>query len=88
MKIDIDPIRVKAFLEDFEDAEAVGSDEYVVDLYDVSQPVSLDIAVSEKGCSALAALRLCYDEEADGWYLGDSVDDPALIAALLNEAMA
>jgi len=35
----------------------------------------------------LAALFMLYDEEQDGWYLGDKTKDVALIEKLLSEAL-
>ncbi len=88
MKIDIDVKALKAFLEACDDAEAVGADEYVLDLYDVSRPASLDLALTGDGCDALAARALQYDAEQDGWYLGEEIAEPEMIAALLREGMA
>ncbi len=88
MLIDTDAARFKAFLDACGDAEALGGGEYTVDLYDVSEPVSMDILIDRKGVNVLAALALLYDEEQDGWYLGEKIEDPARLAALLNEAQA
>ncbi|MBO4885231.1 MAG: hypothetical protein J5602_07955 [Clostridia bacterium] len=56
MLVNIDSARLKAFLDACEDAEALGGGEYAVDLYDVSEPVSMDILIDEKGVDVLAAL--------------------------------
>ncbi len=88
MLIDIDSARLRAFLDACGDAEALGGGEYAVDLYDVSEPVSMDILIDKKGVDILAALRLEYDEGEDGWYLGEKIKDAAKLAALLGEALA
>ena len=86
MKLTMSADEIRAFLEGNEDAEEVAPGEYVIDLYDVSTPLSLDIALDD-GVEALAALRLLYSEEEDGWYLGEAVEDRELIEKLLREAM-
>ncbi|MBO4298530.1 MAG: hypothetical protein J5998_07000 [Clostridia bacterium] len=87
MLVNIDSARLKAFLDACEDAEALGGGEYAVDLYDVSEPVSMDILIDEKGVDVLAALELKYDEAEDGWYLGEKIGDAARLTALLSEAV-
>lgn len=87
MLVNVDSARLRAFLEACEDAEDLGGGEYAVDLYDVSAPVSMDILLSEKGVDVLAALELLYDEEQDGWYLGEKIKDAGRLAALLGEAL-
>ena len=87
MIVNVDAARLRAFLETSEDAEALGGGEYTVDLYDADTPVSLDILIDQKGADVLAALELIYDEEEDGWYLGEKIKDTGRLAALLNQAM-
>ncbi len=88
MIVSVDAERLKRFLEVSQDAEEVGANEYAVDLYDVSTPISMNIAFTKKGVDVLAALLLLYNEALDGWYLGDKVKDEALLSGLLNEALA
>lgn len=88
MRVDVDAVRLQAFLADCEDAEALGGGEYAVDLYDVQTPVSMNIQIDKKGVDVLAALEMLYDEEQDGWYLGEKIKDEVRLAALLNEALA
>ena len=87
MIVNVDAAKLKAFLASCEDAEEVGAEEYTVDLYDVETPISMDIEFTKKGVDVLAALYLLYDEEQDGWYLGDKTKDTALIERLLGEAI-
>ena len=88
MKLNFDAEEVRRFLDACEDAEDLGGGEYTVDLYDAQSPLSLDLTVSGKdGVQVLAALTLLYDEEMDGWYLGDRVEDAEAIAKALRQAM-
>lgn len=88
MIINVDSARLKAFLASCEDAEDLGGGEYTVDLYDVEKPISLDILIDKKGVDILAALEMLYDEEQDGWYLGEKIKDTALLEKLIGEALA
>ncbi len=87
MLVNVDSARLRAFLDACDDAEDLGGGEYTVDLYDVSAPVSMDILLGKKGVDVLAALELLYDEEQDGWYLGEKIKDAEKLAALLGEAL-
>ncbi len=87
MIVNIDKDKLKKFLDSCEDAEEVGAGEYAVDLYDVEPPVSMNIEITKKGVDVLAALYMLYDEEQDGWYLGEKTKDVAEIEKLLNDAM-
>ena len=88
MIVNVDADRLLAYLEASEDAEALGGNEYTVDLYDVDTPVSMDILFDkDRGVDVLAALELLYDEGEDGWYLGEKIKDAGRLAALLNQAL-
>ncbi len=87
MLVKTDGARLRAFLESCADAEALGGGEYTVDFYDVSSPVSMDILIDKKGVNVLGALELIYDEEQDGWYVGEKIKDADRLAALLDEAL-
>ena len=87
MLVNVDAARLRAYLEESEDAEALGGGEYTVDLYDVETPVSMDILLDKKGVDVLAALELLYDEGEDGWYLGEKIKDADRLSALLTEAL-
>ena len=87
MIVNIDKDKLKKFLASCEDAEEVGKDEYTVDLYDVEPPISMNIEITKKGVDVLAALYMLYDEEEDGWYLGEKTKNVEEIEKLLNDAM-
>jgi len=87
MLVNVDGARLRAFLNECEDAEYLGGDEYSVDLYDVSTPVSMDVLIEGSDVNVLAALALEYDEAEDGWYLGEKIRDAERLAALLGEAL-
>ena len=87
MIVNVDQAKLKAFLASCEDAEEVGAGEYTVDLYDVEPALSMNIEFTKDGVDVLAALYLKYDEEQDGWYLGEKTKDVSLIESVLKQAV-
>ena len=79
---------LRAFLDDFEDAEQLSTREYVVDLYDISRPVSLDLVFVKGGVAVDGAAELTYDAEQDGWYMGERLDSPEEVRTALAQAGA
>ena len=79
---------LRAFLEGFEDAEQLSTREYVVDLYDIPRPLSLDLVFVNGGVAVDGAAELLYDEEQDGWYMGQRLDGPEDVRAALEQAGA
>ena len=79
MFINADAKALERFLENSEDAEALGGGEYTVDLYDAEEPMSLDLAIEGERVRVLAALKLLYSDAEDGWYLGEAIEDAAAI---------
>ncbi|MBQ6373946.1 MAG: hypothetical protein IJJ45_05595 [Clostridia bacterium] len=79
---------LRGFLEGFEDAEKLSEREYVVDLYDAERPVSLDLVIVKDGVAVDGAAELLFDDEQDGWYMGQRLEDPAEVLAALEAAGA
>ena len=79
---------LRRFLESCEDAEKLSEREYVVDLYDIEKPLSLDLVWGRDTVSADGAALLLYDEEQDGWYMDRRVEDAGDVVAALVEAGA
>lgn len=79
---------LRAFLEGFEDAEQLSTREYVVDLYDIPRPLSLDLVFVKGGVAVDGAAELLYDEEQDGWYMGQRHDGPEDVRAALEQVGA
>ena len=77
-----------AFLERFEDAERLSESEYVVDLYDLDPPISLDLAFGADGVFADGAAEMLFDEELDGWYIGERITEPERVIRALKSAGA
>ena len=77
---------LRAFLDAFDDAEALSAREYVLDLYDIQRPISIDLVFVKGGIGVDGAAELKYDAESDGWYMGDRIDAPDDILAALREA--
>ena len=79
---------LRAFLDHSEDAEKLTEREYVVDLYDVARPISLDLVFLKDSVAVDGAAELLYDEEQQGWYMGARLEDAEEIASILEEAGA
>ena len=88
MLLQPDMALLKVFLENSEDCSQLSDDEYIADLYDVDNPLTLDIILTDQGAAIEAAARLIYDSEQDGWYMGEQVEDEAEILAALNLTLA
>ena len=87
MHLDIDEAALTRFLEENEDCSCLSEREFVADLYDAPRPLTLDIARGEKGYELVAAAYLEYDEELDGWYMGERADDEKEILEALKAAL-
>ena len=79
---------LRVFLDGFEDAEQLSTREYVVDLYDISEPVSLDLVFVKGGVAIDGAAQLKYDADQDGWYMGERLDSPEAVRAAVEQAGA
>jgi len=79
---------LKAFLNTFEDSEQLSDKEYVLDLYDIEPPLSLDISLGKNCLFVDGAAELLFNEEMDGWYIGQRIEDPEAVLRALNEAGA
>ena len=88
MLLNVDAKLLRAFMENNEDCSALSENEYIVDLYDTDQPVTLDILLKDSEVQLLAAARLLYDEEMDGWYMGEQIFSAEEILPLLTASMA
>ena len=77
---------LRAFLDASEDAEQLSEREYVVDLYDIAQPISLDLVFVKGGVAVDGAAELKYDPDQDGWYMGERLEAPERILSALGEA--
>ena len=73
---------LRAFLESCEDSERLSEREYVVDLYDIQPPVTMDLVFVKGGVAVDGAAELLYDADMDGWYMGRRLeeDDEAMRA--------
>lgn len=79
---------LRAFLTDNPDAEQLSAREYVVDLYDIDPPVSLDLVFVKGGIGVDGAAELKFDEALDGWYMGDRLESPDQVRDALVRAGA
>ena len=79
---------LQAFLERCEDAERLSQREFVVDLYDIDRPVSLDLVLLKNAVAVDGAAELKYDEELEGWYMGERLEDEQAVTEALRQAGA
>lgn len=87
MLLKTDKNLLKAFLDQNGDCEEIAPGEYVADIYDTEKPLTLNLLLTKDGFEVLAAAYLLYDEEQDGWYMGEQTENIDEIDAALSEAM-
>ena len=91
MKLNLNPAQdaaLRAFLQTCEDAEQLSEREFVLDLYDLQRPISLDLVFVRGGVAVDGAAELKYDDEQDGWYMGDRLERPEDVLKALEDAGA
>lgn len=79
---------LRAFLESNADCEAQAENEYVADLYDLEAPMTLDLVFVKGGVRVDGACLLAYDEEMEGYYIGEPVLEMETVRRALMEAGA
>ena len=79
---------LEAFLAKCEDCEALSEKEYVLDLYDLEPPISMDLTLQKDGLWIEGAAELVFDEEMDGWYIGRRIEETEPLLSALREAGA
>lgn len=79
---------LRAFLEANADCEAQAENEYVADLYDLDAPMTLDLVFVKGGVRVDGACLLAYDEEMEGYYIGEPVLEMETVRRALMEAGA
>lgn len=79
---------LRAFLEANADCEAQAENEYVADLYDLEAPMTLDLVFVKGGVRVDGACLLAYDEEMEGYYIGEPVLEMEAVRRALIEAGA
>lgn len=85
IKMNLDEIEaLRERLSAFEDAELIDTGEYVVDLYDEEDPMSLEVLLTEDGADVLAAEHLAYDEELRGYYMSGPIEDAEVLRQALD----
>ena len=87
MIINISLDALKAFLENSEDAEMLSEGEYVADLFDTDKPVTVNVKFEKDACHVLAAAYLLYDDQQDGWYMGERIEDEAVVLKAFEDTM-
>ena len=91
MKINLNAAQLtalKAFMTGFEDSEQLSEKEFVVDFYEHEPPISLDVTLGKDCLFVEGAFYLCFNEEMDGWYIGERIEQPEPVLRALTEAGA
>lgn len=79
---------LNAFLDQCPDCERLSAREVVLDLYDNETPVSMNFVFVKGGIGVDGAAELKYSEADQGFYMGDRIEDAAVIRSALEEAGA
>ena len=79
---------LNAYLDACEDCERLSAREVVLDLYDNAVPVSMNFVFVNGGIGVDGCAKLVYCEEADGYCMGDRIENADEIRAALEEAGA
>lgn len=80
---------LRRFLSACEDCEMLSENEWVLDLYELPAPLSIDLLLEKDGALRIeGAALLQYDEALDGWYMGARVEDPEAVREALAAAGA
>lgn len=77
-----------AYLEGSDDCEKLSEKEWILDIYDNAEPISLDLVFNRDSVFADGAEYLKYDEEMDGWFMSGPIDSAEKVLAILREAGA
>ena len=88
MIIALTPAQVKAVMDNLaqsEDAEQLSDGGYTCDIYEIDPPVALELYPAKGGVDVAAAFILNYDDERDGYYLGDRLETPEAVIHALGE---
>ena len=80
--------QLEAWLDGNPDCERLSKREAVLDIYESEPPISMNFVFVKGGIGIDGAFALEYSEADDGWYLGERIEDPARIRALLEAAGA
>lgn len=79
---------LNAFLDQCPDCERLSAREVVLDLYDNETPVSMNFVFVKGGIGVDGAAELKYSEADQGFYMGERIEDAAVIRSALEEAGA
>lgn len=76
------------FVKSSEDCEALMDNEYIIDLYDIEKPICIDAILTKTALIVEGAAYMLFDEESQGYYMGERIDDESVILYALNDAGA
>lgn len=72
------------YLKASEDCEKLSENEWIMDIYDIDTPASLDLVFKKDSVFADGAEFLKYDEEMDGWYISGPIADAESVVAVMK----
>lgn len=78
-------LSLKNFLLTSEDAQALGGNEYTVDIFELDAPISLELCLLDDGIDVLAAALLDYSDELEGWYISGRIEQAEELRAALDK---
>ena len=76
------------YLDASEDCEKLSEKEWILDIYDSAEPVSLDLVFARDSVFADGAEYMKYDEEMDGWFISGPIESAEKVLEILRGAGA
>ena len=76
------------YLETSEDCEKLSEKEWILDIYEGAEPVSLDLVFMRESVFADGAEYMKYDEEMDGWFISGPIESADKVLEILRGAGA
>ena len=77
---------LKRYLETSEDCEKLSEKEWILDIYEGTEPISLDLVFARDSVFADGAEYMRYDEEMDGWFISGPIENAEKVLEILRGA--
>ena len=79
--------KLQAYLSTCEDACKLNDNNYALDFYDCTTPVTLELEFAKQGIEVLAIAELKYDDGMDGYYMAERIEDEVEIVRIIGELL-